>query len=503
MAWIIAFSLVLLIAGELVFPIYDPDLWWHLNVGHWILDTLRIPRVDYWTLFGQGRPWTAYSWLPEVLFASVERLFGPTGIASAHVVLAASITAIIWHTLTRISTNPFFALLLTAATGFGLHEFFSLRPQTLAWLLFIWALAWANRVRLNGYVFNAARAVELFCIFALWANTHLTLTLGIAAICCWIGLERARWPLLARVVAVSLIGGMVGPGLGATWLLTFTKSSHLLSFAWIAEFGPATIQSFAAAILILQMAIYLTQVTFDRSKIVWEHLTLGVVLAIMGAASVKFLPFALICWAFLNAAVWRMQISTSSVAAPNPFQQGFIQFQKLYQGYLHGSGFAVVLLAMALISLKGFYLNPYNLERTPKAAVDFIEREYPDALVLNFFGEGGYLAYRRRHQLPLSDELMTAADAALSSASDALNSRFAVTVDGRTNVTPPEILNIQHEAVSAGKGWRRYLEVVAPDIILTKSNLPITTLLNEVAEWERVYVDSNTNYGYSVFRRRG
>lgn len=536
MAWIIAFSVVLLIAGEIVFPIYDPDLWWHLNVGHWILDTLRIPRVDYWTLFGQGRPWTAYSWLPEVLFASVERLFGPTGIATAHVVLAAAITAIIWHALTRISTNPFFALLLAAATGFGLHEFFSLRPQTLAWLLFVWALAWADRVRMSGYVLSAARAVELFCLFALWANTHLTLTLGLGAICAWLGIARDRWLLLGKVVAIALIGGMMGPGLGATWLLTFTKSSHLMNFAWIAEFGPATIHSFAAAVLILQMAIFLTQVSFDRTKVVWEQVALGVGLALMGAASVKFLPFALIAWGFINAAIWRSQVepqtvepqavepqtvdvlvssvgsvrSDNQLTAPNNFQQGFVKLQHLYQSYLHGSGFAVVLLAMGLISLKGFYLAPYNLERTPKGAVDFIEREYPQATVLNFFGEGGYLAYRRRPKLASLPIMEGDISFNSNGRSLSVNSMVTVdgvtvdvvTVDGRTNVTPPEILNIQHEAVSAGKGWRRYLEVVAPDIILTKSNLPITTLLNEVAEWERVYVDQNTNYGYSVFRRR-
>lgn len=522
MAWIIAFSLVILIAGEIVFPIYDPDLWWHLNVGHWILDNTTIPRVDYWTLFGQGRPWTAYSWLPEVLFASIERFFGATGIASAHVVLAAAITAIIWQVLTRISGNPFFALLLTAATGFGLHEFFSLRPQSLAWLLLVWGLAWANRVRQSGGSLTTLRSIELVSLFAIWANTHLTLSIGLVAICAWIGLSRVRWLLQAKVVALALIGGMIGPGLGATWLLTFTKSSHLMNFAWIAEFGPATINSFASAVLILQMAIYLTQASFDRSKsvVVWEQLTLGLILALMAAASVKFMPFALIVWAFINATMWRAQIAMSTKvegiatsegdvsnlaqSSANPFQQGFIHFQQLYDRYLHGPGLAVVLLAMGLISLRSFFQTPYNLERTPKGAVDFIEREYPQATVLNFFGEGGYLAYRRRGALSNSKFASTALFEANASSPDlaGADQRLMVTVDGRTNVTPPEILNIQHEAVSAGKGWRKYIELVGADLILTKSNMPITTILSEITGWERVYVDQNTSYGYSVWRRK-
>jgi hypothetical protein len=449
-----------------------------------------------------------------VLFASIERFFGATGIATAHVVLAAAITAIIWQVLTRISSNPFFALLLTAATGFGLHEFFSLRPQSLAWLLLVWGLMWANRVRRSGGSMTALRSIELLGLFAIWANTHLTLVIGLAAICAWIGLERDRWILQAKVVAISLIGGMIGPGLGATWLLTFTKSSHLMNFSWIAEFGPATINSFASAVLILQMAIFLTQALFDRSKVVWEQLTLGLVLALMGAASVKFMPFALIAWAFVNAAIWRAQTdscaatsdtqsSRSALGNANAFQQGFIRLQDIYQRYLNGPGFAFVLLAMGLISLRGFYQSPFNLERTPKNAVDFIEREYPQSSVLNFFGEGGYLAYRRRQQLADGATAVTAGQLSASSDARLIYDRSVVTLDGRTNVTPPEILSIQHETVSSGKGWRNYIDVVSPDIILTKSNLPITTLLSEVSDWEQVYVDQNTKYGYSVFRRRG
>lgn len=71
--WIvIALAAGLYICG----PVVDPDLWWHITIGRWIIAHRDVPVVDHWTLFGQGEVWRAYSWMIEILFALVDRVGG-------------------------------------------------------------------------------------------------------------------------------------------------------------------------------------------------------------------------------------------------------------------------------------------------------------------------------------------------------------------------------------------------------------------------------------------
>ena len=67
--WLSALIAVgLYIAG----PLVDPDLWWHITAGRWMIAHGEVPTVDYWNMFGVGKPWRAYSWSVEVIFAAVE-----------------------------------------------------------------------------------------------------------------------------------------------------------------------------------------------------------------------------------------------------------------------------------------------------------------------------------------------------------------------------------------------------------------------------------------------
>lgn len=60
--------------------IADPDIFWHLKVGEWIVVHRAVPRTDIysWSVFGQ--PWTAHQWLWEVLIYSLHRFAGMIGL---------------------------------------------------------------------------------------------------------------------------------------------------------------------------------------------------------------------------------------------------------------------------------------------------------------------------------------------------------------------------------------------------------------------------------------
>ena len=58
----------------------DPDVWWHLKAGEWILEQGSLPTEDAFSSHGQGNAWTAYSWAAEVALAGLHRAFGLRGI---------------------------------------------------------------------------------------------------------------------------------------------------------------------------------------------------------------------------------------------------------------------------------------------------------------------------------------------------------------------------------------------------------------------------------------
>src|SRR5437879_1326282 len=47
-------------------PNTDPDLWWHLRTGQWILDNRTVPHADPFSSTQDGTHWVAHEWLADV-----------------------------------------------------------------------------------------------------------------------------------------------------------------------------------------------------------------------------------------------------------------------------------------------------------------------------------------------------------------------------------------------------------------------------------------------------
>ncbi len=49
-------------------PATDPDLWWHLRSGQWIVETGHVPHSDPFSFTRAGHAWVSHEWLSEVVF---------------------------------------------------------------------------------------------------------------------------------------------------------------------------------------------------------------------------------------------------------------------------------------------------------------------------------------------------------------------------------------------------------------------------------------------------
>ncbi len=86
----IAFAAILLfgLLAMTARPATDPDLWWHLRTGQWIVETGHVPHSDPFSFTRAGHAWVSHEWLSEVVFYELWKHGG----AAALIVFSAIIT---------------------------------------------------------------------------------------------------------------------------------------------------------------------------------------------------------------------------------------------------------------------------------------------------------------------------------------------------------------------------------------------------------------------------
>lgn len=57
--------------------IREPDIWWQLKTGEWILENHQVPKQDVFSFTFEGKQWINIKWGSEVLFAIVSKITAP------------------------------------------------------------------------------------------------------------------------------------------------------------------------------------------------------------------------------------------------------------------------------------------------------------------------------------------------------------------------------------------------------------------------------------------
>src|SRR5581483_7612348 len=128
------FTLLLFVAllALSVRVIRDPDFWWHLRTGEYILENQTIPHTDPYAFTTQGKEWVTHEWLSEVAIYALYRLGGFTLLS---LVFAGAITLAFFLVYLSSPGRPYlagFALLLGALATAPTWD---VRPQMLSLLL--------------------------------------------------------------------------------------------------------------------------------------------------------------------------------------------------------------------------------------------------------------------------------------------------------------------------------------------------------------------------------
>lgn len=163
--WLTVFAGIFLVSTN---SITDPDFWWHLKTGEYIVQNTRIPHQDIFSHTAEGRPWTTHEWPTQVILYLIHRFFGFTGIIYFTALTSVISFAIIAWMLKRKGVNAFVTLGSVFLGAVVLSPFVIPRPQIFYFILWVIVM-----LLLDLYYSGKKKVIFILpFIYLIWANLH-------------------------------------------------------------------------------------------------------------------------------------------------------------------------------------------------------------------------------------------------------------------------------------------------------------------------------------------
>lgn len=476
------------IFGLAAHEIGDPDYWWHLTTGQWIVTNGTVPTADPFSHTSLGKPWLPHEWLPDVAFYLLHSRFGPAGpivlsatlITLTHVLLyrlvrlrgaprtlavvvttlAAAAGSIMWEVRPQLATTTLTVVFLTV-----LEDFRGGRRRRL-WLLPPLMLVWANSHGgfLLGVLLCGAYLVGTVVSDAIqWQPPRLRLQrLGdYLAILRKLSAGPARslfWTTLATAVAavVTPYGweGVVYPfgTLGSPAMQAFIDEWFSPDFHRI-EFKP-----FEALLLLTVAALGTARRSLEPVELI---LLAGS--AYMALESRRHIPF----FAFVSAPILAQQLVAVGERwgwRPSPDARDGVKLPLAGLNLLLLAIVAGVLAWRASSGLSATANAQLQHQQFPRAAIEYIRASPPPGRMFNTYAWGGYLIWQ-------------------------LWPQQLVFIDGRADVHGDQLLHEYVATYGARGDWGATFDRHGVEWTLIERGSPLASVLAASPSWRRLYAD--------------
>jgi hypothetical protein len=421
----------------------DPDLFWHLASGAWMLDHGRILDRDIFSTTMTGSPYSVGQWLGEIVFAALYRIGGWLALDLLRAVLVGIATFFIARVVLRFQAHPGWAIGPIVATVLISKLLWGDRPQLFSLVLFVAFLDVLLAARFGA----PRRAWVLVPLMLLWANLHGAFVAGLGlvfvfAIETWVSRTPGR-RLVTAVAGLATVVSFITPsGLSA---FSFA-ASYARSASAVVEERPVDISSpaglvFAALLLAaLGLALVVDRAEFigrTRSPILWIGLV--VPFTMLGLAHQRLLPYAAMVFAPLITAVLPALFRRGTASAP------------VVPRTVAALTVAPLLAASVVLAFVAAPRAP-DLTAYPAGAVTAL-RQRPGP-ILNEYDWGGYLIFAAPEQPTF--------------------------IDGRgAALYPPRLIGEFETAVGLRLGYRAVLEGHGIRLVLLRPSRALAVALRE------------------------
>lgn len=451
----------------------DPDLFWHLKTGEYILEN-GIPRQDPpFSFTVTDHEWITHEWLTQIFMIWVhDNLGGLYGLSIVFAFLIALAFGLLLWASDGWSYIAGFSAFWGIATSL---PFLNARPQMFnilfgAWIVFV--VEQIKRGRMS------IRWVWSFPIlFLFWVNMHGGFLLGFAILGVYVVGEGAQyffqgeregglsWGQLVPLTGASIVGfflTLANPNTYRMWLYAFETLTSDAMRDTITEWQSPNFHVWIFWVFgFMVMATFFLMI-FSKRPVLWTDALFVAGTTFAGLQSVRNIPlFALVAVPimarhFLGLFVDTPWYALLSGESPDPPVRPTLN---------------IVNWAMVVVVLVGsiIFANEQLSDTEevitaefPVEAIDWLESEgLSQARIFNDYEWGGYMIWR---EVPTF-------------------------IDGRADVFGDEFIYFYMQTYTRQPDWREPLEKHDVEYILTKTKGGLRVLIEEAPEWETVYED--------------
>jgi len=200
-------------------PISDPDFWFHLKIGQFIVQNAQIPRVEIFSCTNLGQPYVAHGWLSGVIFYLIYSRFGQNLLIGVFAVLTA---LAFWIIFKRSSEHTFTRGLSVLLGVWTVLPNIGVRPRVFTLLLATCYFHILSRYLTDS---KSRRLWWLVPMMVLWVNLHgafliglvfIGLTMAGVVIDAWIdrdtvGVVWPRMKALLMVLIACALAALINP----------------------------------------------------------------------------------------------------------------------------------------------------------------------------------------------------------------------------------------------------------------------------------------------------
>ena len=435
--------------------VIDPDYYWHVSYGEWMLDYGKLPTVDFWSWTFDGHPYRLTQWLGELAMGLANRLGGEFGTQFLSTFLVVTTIAFSYRAA-RCYLDNRRAALVVALLGDALLFALSCRPHQFTHL----GLAVLTAI-VAIYLTSGKRHV-LYWIppaMALWANLHGGYAVGLAYLWmmaffagfdAYFSRNREEMRCLVYPLAVAAIIGtlatLINPyGFGA-W-------SYAVEIANLKSSSTGIVQEWRPVNIKMNVGIYyffVTTATFVAMATSTKRPRLRSLLSL--------LALVLVGWSALRVSIMTLVLLVPLLAEAFRgtafYRLGFEgetrRFDRDISGFIVIPFFILMLGASTLSNKNNDSVTRIVAKRFPVEEVAFMKAHRIEGRILNHPNVGGYLIRYLGQK---------------------------VSIDTRYDLYGDQAVFDFLSAYSGDTTWRDYIKRMDPDVVLLDNASGLRQLL--------------------------
>lgn len=460
----------------------DPDVFWHIRTGQWILENAQFPTVDVFSYTANGKPWVPTEWLSEVFLALAYRSGGWRALVILTGASGAAVIGIVCFYLLR-HLRFSVAVGWSALTAVAITPHFLARPHIFSYvLLAIWLVKLLDAYD-EGEEGRLPSLRALVPLMVVWANLHGSFTFGLALLYIFAGLlflqglrrrDRATCRHIVLTACIVSVSALATPYGTSAAFMTLELLDLKFTIPRIVELRSPDFQEHRAHLFLfvgLLAAITATGARLKGARLIVFGLILFTGLSYLRGLVMFFLLAPLLfARPMSETVVWlRTQFSGDATADGTASDPVFEFFRKRV---IAVPVFCAVLASLTTLSLlwREDILPPKRM--APQAALDFARSAKLAGNVFNSYSFGGFLLF---------SDIPTFVDGRALPFGDAFLRRYFETVN----------------LVDIDAAFRTLDEYKISWVILNPAE-PLSKALSQSPHWNRAYADSYA----VVFTRR-